>query len=224
MKVAKAAALFLSGFMLCMSTACGQSMAMDTEPNVSQMRSICNLAVMDCYYHNVAKFREEGEGGFFGIGRKEKHFWIEYSGVVRFGINAAYVTVDASGTDLSITLPAAEVQSCKVDSSSLTENSYIVAKDSDDITAEDEVKAFEEAQVILEDQARNDQTLLMQAQQRAQILLENYVDNIGDAVGKEYHITWVYLDTEGNPLEKGGDAANPEAANGSEATAQSAER
>ena len=69
-----------------------------------------------------------------------------------------------------------------------------------DITAEDEVYAFSQAQAILEEQASQDETLLLQAQQRAQTLLENYIKNLGEAVGKQYTIQWVYLDAEGNPV------------------------
>ena len=199
MKLRKIVSLAAAAAMLCMETACGRSVDVEMEPNVSEMRSICNLAVMECYYHNVAKFEEEGNR-FLIFGDKGKHFWIEYSGVVRFGINASYVNIEADGMHLTITLPAAEVQSCQVDSSSLNSDSYIVAKGSEEITAEDEITAFEEAQLILEEQAKYDETLLLQAQQRAQTLLENYVTNLGNVVGKRYTIDWVYLDAEGNPL------------------------
>lgn len=199
MKLKKAAALILAAATLCLGTACGQGAKVEMEPNVSEMRSICNLAVMECYYHNVAKFEKEGNR-FLIFGEKGKHFWIEYSGIVRFGINASYVNIEADDTRLTITIPAAEVQSCKVDSSSLNEDSYIVAKGSGEITADEEIEAFEKAQSILEEQAKKDETLLMQAQQRAQTLLENYVTNLGNVVGKQYTIDWVYLDAEGNPL------------------------
>lgn len=219
MKLKKVGALILAAATLCMGTACGQNASADMEPNVSQMRSICNLAVMECYYHNVAKFKEEGDR-FLIFGEKGKHFWIEYSGVVRFGINAAYVSIEADDTHLTITIPAAEVQSCQVDSSSLNDESYIVAKDSGDITAEDEIAAFEEAQLILEEQAKNDETLLMQAQQRAQTLIENYVTNLGDVVGKQYTIDWVYLDAEGNLLNETAAAQNETAAGETEAASE----
>ena len=76
----------------------------------------------------------------------------------------------------------------------------VVAELAAGITAEDEVYAFSQAQAILEEQASQDETLLLQAQQRAQTLLENYIKNLGEAVGKQYTIQWVYLDAEGNPV------------------------
>lgn len=50
--------------------------------------AICELSTMDCYYHNVAKyFEKDAQKGFLGIGKKDKRFWIEYSGVVQMGID-----------------------------------------------------------------------------------------------------------------------------------------
>ena len=198
-KLAALKTSLLAAVLAVMLAACSVQSTQAAVPDLGQVRSICSLATLECYYHNVAKFEKEGNRILF-FGDKDKHFWIEYSGVVRFGINAAYVNIEADDTNLTITIPAAEVQSCKVDSSSLNSDSYIVAKGSGDITAEDEIVAFEEAQTVLEEQARNDETLLMQAQQRAQTLLENYVTNLGNVVGKQYTIDWVYLDAEGNPL------------------------
>ena len=39
---------------------------------------------------------------------------------------------------------------------------------------------------------------LANAQQRAQSLLEDYVTNVGNLVGKEYTIRWIYLDENGD--------------------------
>lgn len=62
----------------------GKPKTPDMEPEVSRMKAICELAVMDCYYHNVAKFKEEDAEGFL-FWQKDKQFWIEYSGVVTLG-------------------------------------------------------------------------------------------------------------------------------------------
>lgn len=175
--------------------ACGGSAEQITmEPETSQMKAICELAVMDCYYHNVAKFKDEDAAGIF-FWQKDKHFWIEYSGVVSLGIDASQVALEVDDTLVTITIPEAKVLRCQVDSNELSEDSYIVAKDSARISAEDEVAAFAQAQADLEETAASDTALLSSAQQRAQDLLEEYVQNIGEAVGKDYTIQWVYLDS-----------------------------
>ena len=175
--------------------ACGGSAEQITmEPETSQMKAICELAVMDCYYHNVAKFKEEDAAGIL-FWQKDKHFWIEYSGVVSLGIDASQVALEVDDTLVTITIPEAKVLRCQVDSNELSEDSYIVAKDSARISAEDEVAAFAQAQADLEETTASDTALLSSAQQRAQDLLEEYVQNIGEAVGKDYTIQWVYLDS-----------------------------
>lgn len=196
----KAFVLLLTVAILLTGTACGQkTKPTKMEPEVSQMRSICELAVMECYYHNVAKFKEEDAARILWWG-KDKHFWIEYSGVVKLGIDASLVRMEVSDTEITITLPEAKVLGCKVDSTTLNEDSYIVDKDSAAIGGEDEIKAFDEAQRQLEGNASSDRALLAGAQQRAQALLEDYITNIGNAVGKEYSIRWIYLDAEGTPI------------------------
>lgn len=182
----------------CTSCKSAKTDSINLEPNVSQMRSICELAVMECYYHNVAKFKEEDAAGILWW-KKDKHFWIEYSGIVKLGIDAALVSMEVNDTQIKITLPKSKVLSCKVDSTSLNEKSYIVDSDSAAIKAEDEVKAFTVAQQQLEENAASNKTLLAEAQQRAEELLKGYIINIGDAVGKEYFIQWVYLDSEEKP-------------------------
>ena len=46
----------------------------------------------------------------------------------------------------------------------------------------------------MQESASGDTILLANAQQRAQKLIEDYVNNIGDCVGKKYKINWMYLE------------------------------
>lgn len=192
-------ALLLTAFLIISCTACGESSENKkiTEPKVSQMKSICELAVMDCYYHNVAKYNEKNASGWW-LWTQDKEFWIEYSGIVTLGVDVSLVSMEIDGDNITITIPPATVQNCEVDESTLTKDSYIVAQNSAEVTAEDEVMAFGEAQKKLEETAAADKTLLAEAQQRTQILLEDYIKNIGNTVGKEYTINWKYIDENGN--------------------------
>ncbi len=170
------------------------------KPEIAQVKSICELATMDCYYHNVAKYYEEDADGIL-LWKKDKHFWIEYEGVVTLGIEASLVTIEVDYENVvTITMPMAEVLNCKVDETTFSEDSFIIADDSADITAEDQTQAFKIAQYNMRTTAENDTALLASAQERAQKLLTDYVNNMGDAFGVEYDIKWVYLDEWGNPL------------------------
>lgn len=191
------------------------------EPQITQMRTICELATMDCYYHNVAKYYEkDAEKGILGLGKKDKKFWVEYSGEVTIGLDATLVALQVSGDQVTITIPPAKVLGAKVYSDSLTTDSYIIDKDSADITAEDQTRVFENAQADMLAQASNDHLLLFNAQQRAQMLLEDYVTNIGNAIGVTYQINWIYLDENGKPIDSA--VVNPQPESNDSATTPNA--
>lgn len=186
--------------LVCLSfTACTsfgkQSTDEDTTlvPESMRMKSICELATMQCYYHNVAKYYEADASGTLWW-KKDRHFWIEYSGVVTIGIDTSLMHIEVEGENVTITLPSAQVLSCKVDENTLNENSFIVATDSAKVEAEHQRKAFEEAQEKMRQAASSDTALLINAQLRAQKLLEDYVNNIGNCTGVSYKITWLFSD------------------------------
>lgn len=191
-------ALFLTTlFMLC--TGCGgkvqEESSVSIQPQEAQMRSICELATLQCYYHNVAKYNEKDASGALWW-KKDRNFWIEYSGTVTIGIDVSKLKIEVDDEIINISLPPAEVQGCIVDENSLTEDSFIVAKDSADVNAEHQTAAFAEAQEKMKQAAESDTTLLENARQRAQQLLENYINNLGEYVGKGYEINWIYLDED----------------------------
>ncbi len=168
----------------------------------SRMRSISELATMKCYYHNVAKYKEKDASGFL-FWKKDMHFWIEYSGIVELGIDASLVKIiDVKEDNVTIAIPTAKVLSKKVNESSLNPDSFIVDKKSAPISGEDEIKVFAEAQQNMEAAASRDTALLNSAQQRAQMLIEQYVKNIARSGGKEYYIKWKYLNTDENASTK----------------------
>lgn len=190
----KILSIVLMAVMCFMCMSCEKKEVNDVaEPKVSQMKAICELSVMDCYYHNVAKYFEEDASGAL-LWKKDKEFWIEYSGIVRIGIDASQVQIQVEDNNVEITMPKAKVMNCKVDPDSLSSDSFIVASDSAKVEADDQKKAFEEAQKNMEEEASSDSALLAMAQQRAQNLLEEYVKNVGNVVGKQYTITWNYID------------------------------
>lgn len=162
-------------------------------PETSQMKSICELAVMECYYHNVAKYKEENATGMLWW-EKDRHFWMEYAGIVAIGVDTSLMNIEVEDENVTITIPPAKVLGCKVDETTLTEDSFIVAKNSAKVEAEHQTEAFKGAKDKLESEAKSNFTLLAAAQQRVQKLLEDYVTNIGNSVGKTYKIKWIYLE------------------------------
>ena len=48
----------------------------------------------------------------------------------------------------------------------------------------------------MKETAENNRTLMINAQDNAKELLENYVKSIGDSMGVEYTIEWIYLEDQ----------------------------
>lgn len=189
----------LALMILLMGNACSKQEEPQLSISEAQIKDICELAVLECYYHNVAKFDDKDPEKFL-FWTKNKRFWIEYDGIVKMGIDASLVDVEPAGTEITITIPPAFARDPQVDSSSLTKDSYIVDKNSTEITAEDEQEAFKQAQAELKEMAETDQVMLNIAQQRAKKLLEDYVANIGKLTDTQYTIKWVEVDAQGNPI------------------------
>ena len=179
--------------MMCFSSVSCAKEIKNIAPETSQMKSICELAVMECYYHNVAKYKEENATGILWW-EKDRHFWMEYAGVVTIGVDTSLMNIEVKDENVTITIPPAKVLGCKVDETTLTEDSFIVAQNSAKVEAEHQTEAFKSAKDKLKSEAKSNFTLLAAAQQRVQKLLEDYVTNIGNSVGKTYKIKWIYLE------------------------------
>lgn len=164
------------------------------------MRAIAELAVMECYYNNVAKYKKEDVSGFL-FWKKDKHFWIEYNGVVNLGIDASRLKLEVEDTVVIIYLPDAKVLSYKVDQNSLTEDAFIVEDGSAKVTAQDEKTAFAEAQKNMLDTAIQDTSLINSARDRVKMLLEGYVMNLGKHLNIEYKIEWIDLPAESDSID-----------------------
>ena len=78
------------------------------EPALSQVRSIWQLATLECYYHNVEKSAKTKGTGLAHVGEKERKFWSEYTGVAKIGIDMSDVNMKVDGTSVEITIPDAK--------------------------------------------------------------------------------------------------------------------
>ena len=179
--------------MICFSSMACAKEVKNIAPDTARMKSICELAVMECYYHNVAKYKEENATGMLWW-EKDRHFWMEYAGIVTIGVDTSLMNIEVEDENVTITIPPAKVLGCKVDETTLTEDSFIVAQNSAKVEAEHQTEAFKSAKDKLESEAKSNFTLLAAAQQRVQKLLEDYVTNIGNSIGKTYKIKWIYLE------------------------------
>ena len=186
-------ALVVAVFVVFNCGACGKNSnenVKQVEPDESQLKAICELATLECYYRNVAKsVEEDGQGMLWW--KEDKILWIEYSGVVSLGIDASCVRMTVEENIVTISIPDGKVLDVSVDE--LKAENYLTNSD-ETIGADAQVAAIKAAEEDMRTSAENNTTLLSNAQQRAKELLENYIKNIGTMSGVEYEIEWIYID------------------------------
>lgn len=177
--------------MLCLA-GCADKKEEKKEADFSAIQSVCELATLKCYYHNVAKSETEASGLFKWLGTGYKKIWTEYSGIVELGVDVSKVSVSKPSKDgvVKVTIPDAEILSVDLDEDSmgepLTDTGFMTK-----ITKEEETEALAEAQNHMEETANENGNLLNQAKERAKSLIEGYVKNVGEQIGKEYTVEWV---------------------------------
>ncbi len=165
------------------------------EPDIVQIRSICNLATLECKYHNVARSKKEAGTGISHWGETAREFWVEYTGVAKVGINMEKVQIEINENKVKVSIPNAEVLSIGFDQKSLTEDSCYISEDSffnkNKITDEDQLSAINNAQGKMEETVNANSGLLKSAEERAKDLIENYINKMGELSGIEYQIEWI---------------------------------
>ena len=173
---------------LCL-TGCGKE---TQTADFSGVTSVCELATLKCYYHNVAKAETEASGIFAKwLKTGYKKIWTEYSGIIEYGIDISQVTVsepDKNGV-VTVTMPDAQVLNVDVDEDSLgtplTDTGFLTS-----VTTEEKTTTLAGAQEAREQQAKENTEMLSQAKARAKTLIEEYIKNVGESIGEEYTVEW----------------------------------
>lgn len=163
------------------------------EADFSEVKAICELATLRCYYHNTAELKRESSGILRYLGNVGyKKAWIEYDGIIRLGIDASQVkitTPEPGETTVKVYVPEAEIMDVTFDSDSMVE---VVSESGwfTSISTEERAEAQAQAQKILEERANNDASLKEQATNRAKDIIKRYIINIGKQIGIDYTVEW----------------------------------
>lgn len=181
--------MFLVGIVVLCLTGCGKE---TQTADFSGVTSVCELATLKCYYHNVAKAETEASGIFAKwLKTGYKKIWTEYSGIIEYGIDISQVTVsepDKNGV-VTVTMPDAQVLNVDVDEDSLgtplTDTGFLTS-----VTTEEKTTTLAGAQEAMEQQAKENTEMLSQAKARAKTLIEEYIKNVGESIGEEYTVEW----------------------------------
>ncbi len=187
-KITKTWMLIVVTGVLCL-TGCGKE---TKTADFSGVTSVCELATLKCYYHNVAKAETEASGMFAKwLKTGYKKIWTEYSGIIEYGIDISQVTVSEPDKDgvVTVTIPDAQVLNVDVDEDSLgtplTDTGFLTS-----ITTEEKTTTLAGAQEAMEQQAKENTEMLAQAKARAKTLIEEYIKNVGEGIGEEYTVEW----------------------------------
>ena len=161
------------------------------KPELSQVRAICDLATLKTYYHNVAKIKKY-KGWLL---QKDRELWIEYTGMTTIGIDMSKVEMKVENEKVVVTLPKAKLLSIDIDEEKIDKDSYFYSKDNallfkNEITAEEQTQAINEAQDKMKSQVEGNEQLLKMAQERAKNLIEKYINQLGELSQKKYTIEW----------------------------------
>ena len=187
-KITKTWMLLVGTVVLCL-TGCGKE---TQTADFSGVTSVCELATLKCYYHNVAKAETEASGIFAKwLKTGYKKIWTEYSGIIEYGIDISQVTVsepDKNGV-VTVTMPDAQVLNVDVDEDSLgtplTDTGFLTS-----VTTEEKTTTLAGAQEAMEQKAKENTEMLSQAKARAKTLIEEYIKNVGESIGEEYTVEW----------------------------------
>ena len=183
-----------------MMCACGkqeQSLEEKT-PNLMKIQSICTLATVECYYHDVAIIEKakDVDPSLINFLKRDRHMWIEYTGIAKIGIDVSKIDVTVEGDNIRILIPQAKLLS--VSKEDFTPDSYYASPDDwlvkNKVTAADQTKAVNATQEEMKKQIIENDALLQNAQVKAQKLIANYIEMLGHATGVKYNITWEYED------------------------------
>lgn len=190
--------LFIIVSLALVLTSCKQedSKKLEKFPEEVRVKDIAELATYEAYYHNVAKAKKKKTDSITDILKKDRRFWIEYTGVVELGVDVRKISMKISGDDVEVAIPEAKILSRpNVETTSFNKNSIIEDKDrriifKNEITSEDITKVIKKAQDEMLITASNDQEVLDKAKDRAKLLISNYIKQIGKSTNKEYNIVW----------------------------------
>ena len=162
------------------------------DADFSGISSVCELATLKCYYHNVAEARQEASGLFGGLlGTGYKKVWMEYSGIVEVGIDVGQVNISQPTEDgvVKVHVPDAQILNITLDKDTLSDpmidTGFLTG-----VTMEEKTNAVASAQDNMEETAQQNTSILAQAKERAKRTIEGYIINAGDAIGEKYTVQW----------------------------------
>ena len=118
--------------------------------------------------------------------------WVEYTGIVSMAVDVSKITISQPDENGVITVKMPKeviVGEADIDEESISEP--LIDKGwFTKITTEERKAALIDSQSKMLEKAKADKSMQNQARERAKLLLEEYIKNVGTALGKEYTVKW----------------------------------
>lgn len=167
------------------------------EKNLSKIELSGDLVTLETYYHNVAEVEKDAGTGIAHWFEKDRKLWIEYTGIVKVGIDLSNVKINTKGDIITVFIPKAKIiGKPNVLAEEFNKKSFLDSKDGilnkNELTTQDATKAMAFAQSTMQDSVRNDSQLLKTAQKRARNLIEEYINQFSGISDTLYTIKWEY--------------------------------
>lgn len=172
---------------------CLAGCAEQEKPDLSGYKKIAELATIDCTFHNVAEIYNDGTDIIFGINVGYKKAWFEYDGSVKLGVDVSRVRIEGpdAGNVVTVSVPDAQVIGTpQVDETTFSDvyaDTGLLTR----IETMDQSQALQAAQAEMVSAVEGDPELLERAKSRAEVLLRQYVETVGRAMGQEYDVRFV---------------------------------
>lgn len=187
-----------------------QNEPLDRQISESSIQRICELATLDCFYHNVSKWSKPGN--FLGYGAKR--LWIEYDGIVRVGVKADQIKISEPDQDglVAVTIPDAIILDKDLDEESMLEIDssspmWGFVPLYSDVSTEERKIALADAQEDMVASASENGMVLDEAQDRAKKIIEKNIVAMGKASGKKYKVK--FTDAATTPATNEDQTASP---------------
>lgn len=160
----------------------------------TRIQRICELATLECFYHNVSLWSKPSN--FIGFGGKR--LWIEYDGVVRVGVEANQIKVSEPDNDgiITVFIPEAVILDKDLDEESM----YEIDSESplwgfiplyEAVNTEERKAALDDAQENMVASASQNGMILEEAKGRAKKIIEKNIIALREASGKKYKIKFI---------------------------------
>lgn len=178
---------------IALSVACLAGCAQAKEADFGGAKNIAELSTMEYTLHNVATIKNDGTNLLFGINVDFKRAWFEYDGKVRVGIDASKLKIsqpDSEGV-VRVSMPKAQVLGTPDADEKSFSDVYCEKGLLATITTYDKKDAMIQAQKDMVEAVEGDSGLMDMAEDRAKVMIENYVKGVGKANDDSYSVEFV---------------------------------